>query len=117
MADSAAESVAEDLAANPFNASDPQQVSNARKKAGRYKQRRLDVVKSIMEHRDGRKWFYDLLVSCSVFGNPLVPGDPHYTYFRIGEQNVGKRLLQDINDAAPDKYMEMIKESREVNRE
>jgi len=105
------EAEAELVAEKPYDASDPEQVNQARKKAGRKKRGTLEFVKAIMTVPQGREWMYDMLVICKVFGSPLVPGDTHYTYHNLGEQNIGKKLLQDINTSAPDEYVMMIKEA------
>jgi len=111
-----AELEAEMMAAQPYNAADPKQVNEARKKAARRKKKMAEVTKAIMSTPEGRMWMMDVLESCKVFGNPIVAGDPHFTYHNIGEQNIGKKLLQDVNDAAIDEYVMMIKEAREYNK-
>lgn len=96
----------------PYDASNPQQVNEARKKAGRKKKARLEMIAGIMELKAGRLWMYDLLASCHVGGTPFVQGDPYATHLKIGELNVGNRLLADIGESAPDKYMLMLKEGK-----
>lgn len=95
-----------------YDASDPEAVNLARKKSGRKKQKTQQFITAIMNVPEGREWMYDLIVSCNPLGNPVVPGDTHLTYHNIGAANIGKKLLQDINDAAPDQYIQMMKESR-----
>jgi hypothetical protein len=65
-----------------------------------------------MEHEDGRRWIYNLLERCHIFGNPMVPGDPYATHFRIGEANVGRMIMADVVAAAPDQYVLMCRESK-----
>ncbi len=113
MADNAAIAEAEMLAEKGYDASDPEQVNQARKKAGRKKKEELDFVSAIMSVPQGRAWMYGLLAACKVFGSPIVQGDPYFTYHNIGEQNIGKKLLQEINDAAPDEYIMMMREAKE----
>lgn len=113
MADNAAIAEAELITEKPFDASDPKQVNEARKRAGRKKRNDLDFIKAIMTVQEGRAWMLDLLNTCNIFGNPVVTGDPYFTYHNIGSQNIGKKLLQDINEAAPDEYVMMMKEAKE----
>lgn len=102
---------AEELAGQQFNAADPKQVNAARKKAARLDKQRLDVVEALMQNIKTRAWLYDLLNNCDMFGNPLVAGDTHMTYFKLGQQNMGKMLLQDVMQF-PDQYVLMMNESR-----
>jgi hypothetical protein len=107
------ESTEEKIPHEGYDASDPAQVSSARKKSGRKRKAELNFVKAIMIVPEGRHWMYDMIVLCKVFTSPIVPGDPYGTYNNIGEQNIGKKLLQDINECAPEEYMLMIKEANE----
>jgi len=112
MVDYAARTEAEILMEEPYNAADPEKVNNARKKEARERREELQFLAKIMATKEGRKWTYKLIASCNPFGNPIIPSDTHLTYSNLGAQNIGKKLLQDINDAAPDQYVIMIKENR-----
>lgn len=103
---------AEILEEIPYNAADKTQVNNARKKEARLRKEELAYVKAIMSTPQGRRWMYNMIVSCKTFGNPIIQGDTHLTYSYLGAQNIGKKLLQDINDSSPENYMIMIKESK-----
>ena len=98
-----------------FDTSDPQQVNKAKKRAARTRADRLEFVNAAMQHEQGRAWFYDILVFCKVFQGPFCD-DPYRTAFLCGEQNIGIRILDDIQTAAPDKYLQMIAENKR-NRE
>lgn len=111
MADHAAITEAEFLAEQPYDANDPKQVNAARKKAARQRKAELDFVYAIMSQPQGRKWMWDLIATCKSFGNPIIPGDPYLTYTNLGAQNIGKKLLQDIWEGAPDQYLDMVKEN------
>lgn len=95
-----------------FDASDPLQVNLARKKAGRKKSDRLEVVRAIMGLVEGRKWVNEWLVQTYIHGNPVVAGDPFMTHFNIGQQNVGKMMLSDVIEAAPADYVKMLAEAK-----
>lgn len=113
MKDTIAEIEANEMAAKPYDASDPEQVNQARKKAGRRKSKRLEVVRALMQHRDGRKWIYDILDEASMFSRPTVSGDVYATYENIGRADFARKIWIDIEIAAPDECALMMKESRE----
>jgi hypothetical protein len=69
-----------------------------------------------MENKECRQWLYELLAFCNVGSTPYAPGDPFGTHILIGQQNVGNRILSDINDAAPELYMTMIGEGKRASR-
>lgn len=96
----------------PYIASDPKQVNNARKKSARKLAERLRMVEAIMQQIEGRRWVFDFLQGCHIYGNPVVQSDPHMTYFNLGQENVGKRLLADVVAAAPREYLLMLEENK-----
>lgn len=98
----------------PYDTADPETVNKARKKAARTRADRLQFVEAAMSHEQGRAWFYDLLVFCKVFRTPFDE-DPYATAFKCGEQTIGLRVLDDIQTAAPDKYITMISENKTKN--
>lgn len=101
-------------AEKPYNAADAQQVNNARKKAGRKRVNRLEVVKQLMEVKEGRAWMYDLLGKCGTFTAPCSDS-PHRDAQAAGRQMVGHWLQADIMSAAPEQYWVMVKEARSDN--
>ena len=103
---------AKDEQEETFDTSDQSQVNKARKKAARTRADRLEFVKASMSFSQGRAWFYDHLVRAHVFRSPYITGDTHGTSFRCGEQNLGYQILDDIQVAAPEEYILMIKENK-----
>ena len=95
-----------------YDASDPKQVNNARKKAKRIKYNKQEVIKALMGLAEGRIWVNDFLNQTYVHGNPVVQGDPYLTHFNLGQQNVGKILLADVIEACPDEYIRMLQEAK-----
>lgn len=95
-----------------YDTSDKEAVNKAKKKAGRTKADRLKFITAAMQHPEGRAWFYDLLVFTHVVSTPYMSGDSHATAFRCGEQNIGLRILGDIQEAAPEQYLLMIQENQ-----
>lgn len=95
----------------PFDASDPKQVNESRKKAGRKNRERLEFIEGMMSIPQGRKWIWELMESCFIHSNPLVANDTHGTYFNLGQQNIGKRVLADVQQF-PELYVRMCNEMR-----
>lgn len=111
MADSIRQLEAENEVEKPYDASDPKQVNTARKKASRKLSEKLEFVKAMMELTQGRKYLWDLMESCNMFTSPLVDGDTHSTYFKLGQQNIGKLLLMDTMTFS-DLYVKMVEENK-----
>lgn len=98
-----------------YDTSDPGQVNKARKRSARTRADRLKFVAAAMGHEEGRAWFYDILLRCHTFRMSFVAGDPHATSFKCGEQNIGFQILDDIQIAAPNQYIQMITENKNRN--
>ena len=113
MVDAVAQTEANELAERSYDTSDREQVNAQRRRAGRRRRRHLEVVQSLMGAEAGRAWLYEKLERCHIFQTSFVQGDPHATSFRLGENNIGLQLLADIQDAAPDDYVTMIKEAKQ----
>lgn len=95
-----------------YDANDTKTVNNARKKEARFRQRRKNFVRQMMQDEDGRLWLYDLLEFCNIYVNPLAPGQTDVTFHNIGQANVGRKLLVDINEAAPELYMQLMSDGK-----
>lgn len=95
-----------------YDASDPEQVNQSRKKAGRNRRARLEFVEGMMSLPQGRRWLWEIMSKCFVFSNPVVQGDTHATYFNLGQQNIGKLILQDVQEFA-EFYVLMVKEAKD----
>lgn len=94
-----------------YNSSDEKQVNKARKKEARSKSDRLKFISAAMQHEQGRAWFYDILLFCKVINTPFRE-DPYITAFNCGLQNVGLRILSDLQEAAPKEYLSMVEENK-----
>lgn len=97
----------------PFDASNPEAVAKQAKRSERFNLERAEVLKNVMSSVAGRAWAYEFLTFCNIFGNPFVPGASDSTSFNLGMQNVGKKLLDEINNAAPERYMPMLREAKQ----
>lgn len=97
----------------PYDASDPEAVEKQVRKQMRFQAERAQVLTNLMSTVAGRAWVHDLLVFCNVFGNPFIQGSFDGTAFNLGMQNVGKKMLDEVNEAAPDRYLPMLREARQ----
>lgn len=114
MVDKIAVNEAEEVAEETYDTSDPKAVNTIRKKAARTRADRLKFVEAAMSHEQGRAWFYDILLYCHIFRNSFED-DPYRTAFKCGENNIGLRILDDVQTAAPDNYLLMVKENKSKN--
>jgi len=102
---------AEDEQEVQYDTSDQEQVQKAKKRTARTRADRLEFVRAAMLHEQGRAWFYDILLKCKVISSPFTD-DPYRTAFKCGEQNIGLQIMMDIQDAAPEQYLIMVREAR-----
>lgn len=114
MVDQVERIVAEEVIEQTVDTSDPIEVNKARKKESRTRADRLHFVQAAMTTEQGRAWFYDLLLFTKVIKTPFDE-DPYRTAFNCGQQNIGLRVLSDIQTAAPDEYLVMISENKTKN--
>lgn len=106
--------VQSELDEDSYDTSEPEQVNKARKKAGRTRADRLKFIQAAMSHEEGRSWFYDLLIRCHIFNRAFDP-DPYVHAYKAGEVNIGLQILDDIQTAAPNNYINMISENKSKN--
>lgn len=95
-----------------YDTSDNKQVNIKRKKAARTRADRLKFIQAAMQHEQGRAWFCDIINRCRVFDNTFYGEETHNTAFKLGEQNIGKMILSDVLEAAPEQYMTMMAENK-----
>lgn len=111
MVDNIKEIQSEIEAEQPYNTADPEAVNKERKKYARTRADRLEFVKAAMGVQQGRSWFYDILNFCDIF-NYKFDEDPYRNAFNCGVRNIGARILADVQEASPEKYLEMIRENK-----
>lgn len=95
-----------------YNADDEKQVKKAKKKAEVDRALELNVIKEIMSTSPGRKWIYDWLERCHCYSTSFIQGSPDASAFREGERNIGLQLLVDVQNAASETYLTMLKEAK-----
>jgi|SRR5882672_7863016 len=75
--------------------------------------RRLEdeaVIQNLMRTTAGRRWVHDKLAAWGIGQTPWVP-DPYAASFNCGKQNAGLELWSDVMSAAPNEYIQMMKEN------
>lgn len=95
-----------------YDANDPKQVKKAQKRAELDLALRLDEIKKVMQTIPGRAWIYDMLDRCHAHHTPFTQGEPDTTNFKLGAQNWGFTLLAEVQQAAPELYLQMINEAK-----
>jgi hypothetical protein len=98
-----------------YDANDPKQIAKAKKQAEFNDALKLDVIRGIMASPAGRQWIYGILERCHIYGNPFTPGQSDSTAFNLGEANIGRIFLSDVQSAAPDLYLTMIQEAKNIS--
>lgn len=95
-----------------YDANDEKQVKKARKQAEIDAAMRLDTIRNIMSTPPGRKWIYEMLERCHCYSTSFIAGAPDASAFREGERNIGLQLLADVQTAASETYLAMLKEAK-----
>ena len=93
------------------NAADPGQVDNADQKTESLNDQRLNDIREILSTRRGRRFFWRYLEVCGVYKTSNA--DQHQIFFNEGMRNIGLQLLADLNEAAPEAYLVMLREAQE----
>lgn len=70
----------------------------------------------VMSDPAGREYLYDLLASLHIYSTSFST-DPLIMAFNEGQRNVGIRLTADLVEAAPDMYLQMLKEYGSVRQQ
>lgn len=94
-----------------FNAADEEQVQERTRKEKRGRELELEDMAALLATKGGRRVIWRYLTACGVFRTSFDGSSR--TYFAEGMRNVGLMLLADINEADPQAYVTMLKESQE----
>lgn len=100
-----------------FNADDPKAIKEKRKRRQYREGQNKNVITDIMATTQGRAWLGEILIFCDVMGNAHVQGSADGTAFNLGMQNVGKMILDQIFEAVPEKYAQMLREAKKRQAE
>lgn len=96
-------------AAKSYDPSDPAQVAEREKQAQIRQLGQERMLREQLSTPAGRNFYWDQLAACHVF-ETISPGDEATTNYLLGERNVGLRIMSDIMRAAPESFIQMLKE-------
>jgi hypothetical protein len=96
------------------NAADEQQVKKAKQKEESLNDRRLNDIRYVLNDHKGRRFYWNLMRFCRIFETSNA--DEHQIFYNEGMRNVGLKLLADLNEAAPEVYNVMVRESQEERK-
>ncbi len=94
-------------------------ASNERQIKERNDQMRRDrltdevVTKSLMSHKDGRRWIWLRLSEANLWQEDMQ-FDAGTMAYRKGQRNAGLRLLSDVTKFSPREYITMTEENTPV---
>lgn len=98
------------------NAADKSKVDNQRRDADfQAREARLDLQQVLATPR-GRRWVWRVLSLARIYEQSFT-GDPLTTAFNEGRRAVGNQILAELNEAAPDAFVSMIREHQQAARE
>lgn len=89
------------------NASDEAQVKSAEKKELHGRKQDIADLKSVLATDAGQRFVWRYLEECGIHRTSYSENS-HQTYFMEGRRDVGLRLLADVTEADPLKYVEMM---------
>lgn len=90
--------------------SDAKQVAKVKKDSKQAQLQRNETIKKVMGAEDVRKWFYEILTTCRIGSNPYS-SDPLLMAHSCGEMNIGLQIRSAIETAAPELYLQMVREN------
>jgi hypothetical protein len=94
------------------NAASKSQVKESDHKIRRGREREVADICHVLSSVEGRRFVWRYLETCKVFQSSWDHSGSVMS-FNEGQRNVGLRLLADINEAMPEAYLVMMKESKE----
>lgn len=92
------------------NAAQRKDIRLAEKASASAERARIDFIVAAMSTQQGRAWFHQLLVSCSLFADPYT-GEALLDNFVKGQRNIGLSIYNDIVSHCPDQFVVMMKEA------
>lgn len=95
------------------NAANKSQVKDAAKTEKLKRDRELRDVHHVLSTREGRRFYWRYLCECRIFQSSFN-NSGSVTYFNEGKRDVGLKLLSEMDEAAPESYLLMLKESKEI---
>jgi len=93
------------------NAADKDQVKNAKRKEKHRQDKNIMDMQHVLGSLNGRRLMWKYLTICGIFETSFST-DTNRTMFNEGQRNIGLAILADINEANPEAYLLMMKESK-----
>lgn len=93
---------------------EPERTEQEREKSKRARQVQVDDFLWLMSDKRGRRIMWRLLGETRVFQSSFTGNSQ--TFFNEGTRNVGLKLLGEINELCPDRYVSMLKENTHDSR-
>jgi len=95
----------------PFDASDPGQVSARVNADKRRREREVDDLRAVVATPEGRRVMWRMLEHCGVFRSTFT-GHGARDAFNEGARNVGLFVMGELAEAEPEVITTMLKESK-----
>jgi len=73
----------------------------------------VGALGGILSTRPGRLWLWNLLAQCNIFASTFRK-EAHMMVYLEGRCSLGLEILADIATHYPERYLQMISESRAV---
>ena len=71
------------------------------------KKRQISDLQTVLKTVQGRRLLWRILQAARVHQHSFVPADAQATAFHCGQQSIGLFLLAEIEEAAPNAYLQM----------
>jgi hypothetical protein len=94
-----------------YDAGDEGQVKERTKKIKSQRDRDLDDFRALLETKQGRRVIWRLICETELFSVSKVMNASIYAL--EGKREIGKLLFNDVMEAKPEAYLQMMKESKE----
>lgn len=92
------------------NADDPAQVETGRRRETQQRNRELDDVRVMLSLAEGRRFLWRLMGQCKLFDTP-ISHDARTTDHNIGKGEIGRFLLSEVRESAPEGFLLMQQEA------
>ena len=99
------------MAENKFNAGNVTEVKKRKTKAQLSKEQETEEFKEILSTYGGRAYIWRLLEMCGVYKTSFTGNST--TFLNEGKRQIGLRVIEDIFEAAPDRYTQIRMEAVE----
>lgn len=93
-----------------MNAADEQQLADSKKRNKAGRDQELDDLRTVLGTPQGRRFYWRTLGECGIYRTSYT-GSSNSTCFNEGKREIGLRLMADLMEAAPEKYILMQQEA------